>query len=364
MNESCKKTFSEKFRSIMLSLKRLASEALSSKPRIIGLVAGILVLVLVLVLVLTTCSRNEPTDEVVDATEDVQMEDVEPTIDPVESETQPVGVPATLGTIITGKLNVRKGAGSNFDVVDQYIEGDRVEIHETKDVDGTVWGYTGKGWIGMGYVRMDDETPDQDDSADAGGMKIESNGSYTVLGYGVVDLRTLNVRSGPSTDYAKVKEIPQGVRYAYYEQSGEWVRIGEGWVSTSYFYVEGTTADDATSGTITTDDLNVRSGPATTFRHIDTYMKDDVVQILAVVDGWGYTEKGWISMTYVQPPEPVYATGDATVTIGLNIREEPDPASAKVGAYTEGEHVTIIEVKDGWGRTDKGWINLDYVKYD
>ena len=91
---------------------------------------------------------------------------------------------------------------------------------------------------------------------------------------------------------------------------------------------------------------------------------NDTVQILAVVGGWGYTEKGWISMMYVELPERVYVTGSATVTVGLNIREAPDPSAEKVDAYREGDRVTIMEVKDGWGKTDKGWINLDYVKYD
>ena len=69
-------------------------------------------------------------------------------------------------------------------------------------------------------------------------------------------------------------------------------------------------------------------------------------------------------MMYVKLPQPVYATGSATVTVGLNIREEPDSSAEKVDAYREGDRVTIMEVKNGWGRTDKGWINLDYVKYD
>ena len=155
-----------------------------------------------------------------------------------------------------------------------------------------------------------------------------------------------------------------GMRYAYYEAADEWVRIGDGWVSTEYFYVEGTTAEDATTGTITTNDLNVRTGPDTSYKRIGSYMEDDSVEILAIVNGWGYTEKGWISMMYVELPEPVYATGSATVTVGLNIRKEPDPSAEKVDVYKEGDRVTILVVRDGWGKTDKGWINLDYVKYD
>ena len=350
----------------MLSLKSLTVKVLSTKSGKIGAAAAILVLVLALAL--TMCGRSEPmdepVDEPVDATMDAPMENPEPTIDPAALETQPVGIPATMGTVTTDELSICKDAGFVVDVEEYYAKGDRVEIHETTDVNGVTWGYTGKGWINMGYVRMDDVLPNEGDSLNPDGVEIVSNGSYAVLGYGVVDIGTLNVRVGPGTDYTKVKEISQGVRYAYYEVSGEWVRIGDGWVSTEYFYVEGTTAKDAATVIVASDELNIRSGPDTTFPRVGSYLENDSIEILAEVNGWGYTERGWISMIYVEFPEPVYTTGSATVTIGLNIREAPDADAAKVDVYKEGDQVVILEVKDGWGRTDKGWINLDYVKYD
>ena len=57
----------------------------------------------------------------------------------------------------------------------------------------------------------------------------------------------------------------------------------------------------------------------------------------------------------------------AIVTAGiLNIRENPDPNSPSVGVYGKGHEVTILEEKlvgnTRWGRTDRGWISLDYVK--
>lgn len=363
MNKTRAKVFCQKFHQQMLSLKSLTIKALSTKPGMIG-GSAVLVLALVLIVVLTTCSRKEPMVEPADAAAETQMEDIEPETEPTVMETQPVGVPATMGTIIIDQLSICKDAGVVLDIEEYYFKGDRVEIHEEKAVSGTIWGYTGKGWIDMGYIRMDDVPPAGGDSTNFDGIEIVSNGSHTVLGYGVVDLNALNVRVGPGTDYTKIKEIPLGMRYAYYEVADEWVRIGDGWVSTQYFYVEGTTAEDATSGAVTTNNLNVRSGPDTSFQRLSSYMEDDAVQILAVVNGWGYTEEGWISMMYVELPDPVYTTGTAIVTVGLNIREEPDAASEKIDAYKEGDRVTILEVKDGWGKTDKGWINLDYVKYD
>ena len=364
MNNDRKEAFFEKLRKIMLPLKQFATDTISAKPKAFGLAAAILVLVLILALVLTTCSRTEPIEEPADTATEAQTEDTAPATEPAAVEPQIVGIPATMGIVTRDDLSICKDAGVEIDVEAYYAKGDRVEIQETKDIDGTLWGYTGRGWILMDYVRMDDVAPDSEDSTNSDGTTIASNGSYAVLGYGVVDLKSLNVRVGPGTDYSKIKEVFQGIRYAYYEESDGWVRISDGWVSTDYFYVEGTTAKDATTGTITTNDLNVRTGPDTSFQRVTQYMEGDSVEILAEVNGWGYTEQGWISMMYVELPEPVYTTGSATVTIGLNIREEPNAASALLDTYSEGDQITILEVQDGWGRTDKGWINLDYVKYD
>lgn len=353
-------SFWNKFRQIMLPLKSLAFKTFSAKPGIIGFAAT---LVLVLILVPAVSSRKEPADDAADATADAQIAVTEPTTEPAPIETQPVGIPATMGTIIVDNLAICKDAGVDVDIEEYYNNGDRVEIHEEKTVNGKSWGYTGKGWIDRNCVRMDD-VPPSNLSTNPDGTEIVSNGSHTVLGYGVVDLNTLNVRVGPGTDYTKISEVSQGIRYAYYESVDEWVRIENGWVSTEYFYVEGTTAEDATTGVITTNDLNVRTGPDTSFKRVGRYMEDDSVQILAVVNGWGYTEAGWISMIYVKLLDPVYTTGNATVTVGLNIRVEPDPTTERVDAYKEGDRVTIIEVNNDWGKTDKGWINLNYVKYD
>lgn len=56
-----------------------------------------------------------------------------------------------------------------------------------------------------------------------------------------------------------------------------------------------------------------------------------------------------------------------TVTsTNLNIREEASSKSDKVGSYKKGDEVTVYEQKkvgtQYWGRTDDGWICMDYVK--
>lgn len=289
--------------------------------------------------------------------------------EPPVPETEPVTVIlpdpeqgiTTMGTVTTGKLNVRKAAGSQYEAFDHYVEGDRVEIQEIVIVDDTEWGFTGKGWVGMGYVRLDG-TAITHNGEDA--PAITSDGNLRVLGYGVVDLGSLNVRLGPSTGYEKTATVSKGVRYAYYQEEDGWVRIESGWVSTEYFYVEGTLADDAVNTTVNADDLNIRTGPGTSYKSIGTAKKGDTLEILGQVGNWGYTTSGWVNMTNLEIHDPIYSTGTGTVTRGLNIRKEPNADSELVDTYKKDDHVTVLEVQGTWGRTDKGWINLKFVNFD
>ena len=51
-----------------------------------------------------------------------------------------------------------------------------------------------------------------------------------------------------------------------------------------------------------------------------------------------------------------------TPSIGVNIRSGPGTGYGKTGAYPRGSVVTVLEERDGWGRTDKGWVSLAYLE--
>lgn len=292
-----------------------------------------------------------------------ELEETEPVIDPTEPQETTPPVLVNMGTVTAGKLNIRKGPDSKYETNGAYYNGDRIEILETQTVDGTRWGRTNLGWIGMGYVRMDGEESAENDPNK--NPQLITNGSTTVMGYGVVNLGELNVRLGPDTEYGKVGTVKMGKRYAYYQMSEGWVRIDGGWVSTEFFYIEGTTASTAMTGIVDTDDLNIRTGPDTSFQSVGTYQKGETVEILGQVNYWGYTEKGWVFMTYVAKPARVYKTGICKITSErLNIRKEPNADSETVGAYSAGDGVNILEVQDNWGKTIQGWINLNFVEYE
>ena len=148
------------------------------------------------------------------------------------------------------------------------------------------------------------------------------------------------------------------------------------------------------TGTVTSV-LNIRSSPSTEATVIGTLYAGDKVEVSRreVVTGidWAYIiapESGWIVMEFVemdipsqQPVQPDTSTpaGDQpsdenteepanTTNIkavvnanGLNIRSEAGTTGKVQGAYNKGDVITILETKNGWGRTNKGWIKLEYV---
>lgn len=66
----------------------------------------------------------------------------------------------------------------------------------------------------------------------------------------------------------------------------------------------------------------------------------------------------------VAPPEGAESMGNYRVTpsVGLNVRSGPGTGYAKTGAYPCGAVVEILTIQDGWGQTEKGWVSMDYLE--
>ena len=48
-------------------------------------------------------------------------------------------------------------------------------------------------------------------------------------------------------------------------------------------------------------------------------------------------------------------------SVGVNIRSGPGTSYGKVGAYAQGAIVAVLEERTGWGRTDMGWVSMEYL---
>lgn len=298
------------------------------------------------------------------------------------------GIPATV--ISKTGLNIRSGAGTNYGCVGSYASGQKINILEQKTVGGVAWGRTDKGWVCMQYVRLEETWTNE-------------SGIYGV----VISTTGLNIRSGAGVGNPPVGSYPAGSRIVILEQtvvSGQkWGRTDKGWVCMDYVRLEasvtppenteGTTAPETTvpettapevtepaqkpeavTGTVTAGGLNIRAIAGTSGAIVGSYRRGDKVVILekTLVNGavWGRTDRGWISLAYVQldvsaEDSNTGRTGIITADV-LCIRKGPGTGNAIVGTYIQGQTVTILETTKvggtSWGRTDKGWICMDYVK--
>lgn len=89
--------------------------------------------------------------------------------------------------------------------------------------------------------------------------------------------------------------------------------------------------------------LNIRKGPGASFEKLGGYSYGAVVAVQAVRDGWGQTDRGWVSMDYLRPVE---AAEEGLVTdTGLRIIQEflPSGADNRPGGSNPDIYITIHE---------------------
>lgn len=109
---------------------------------------------------------------------------------------------------------------------------------------------------------------------------------------------TLNVRSGPGTGNEKLGSLPTGAKVDIYRTQGDWVQIGEGrWIHGGY--VDKGPAKIG-SGTVTPTRLNVRSGPGTNFKRLDSLSRGSSVDIFEKKGEWVRIGDGrWVHSGYL-----------------------------------------------------------------
>ncbi len=228
----------------------------------------------------------------------------------------------------------------------------------------------------------------------------------------VVTVDQLTVRSSPSVSNNPIGYLDKGdivnIRKTVHSLDINWALTDTGWVVADYldfnfdpdFNNTDTPAatdpsepeeqDSTTSvkGVVTATELYIRKEADGKSTSLGSYVKGDVVTILETKNGWGRTNQGWISMKYVKTEGDSTKEDNATdnktdiktdnktdntpgtttnikgvVTASeLNIRKEIE--GDRVGGYVCGDRITILETKNGWGRTDKGWVSMSYVYQD
>lgn len=263
-------------------------------------------------------------------------------------------------------------------------------------------------------------------SAEEGEGLPEDTTQETISGTAVnyqrqVATSVLNAFDNPVKGALVVKAYKQGdvvdIVEEYTDTAGtKWGKVKDsGWINLTYTSEIKTDSEpvEGVTVTVTATDVNIRKGPGTGYACAGKANKGDTLVITETATGSGYTwgkfEKGWIALKYTtynatsndnntnnETGKPgntennsgnnagntdnntgnsnsgtttTKVTGKVTLSSGsLNIRSGAGTGYKVVGSYPNGAKVEILEQKTVgstiWGRTDKGWISLDYVKLD
>ena len=122
---------------------------------------------------------------------------------------------------------------------------------------------------------------------------------------------------------------------------------------------------NAQSYRVDADALNIRSGPGLSYPITGSLPEGALVEILDRNQEWGRIPDGWVNTRFLRSDSSAYpqftnASGYVNTAL-LNVRQGPGTQYAVCGQVTEGYQLTILEIRDGWGRISDGWVSLRYV---
>lgn len=314
--------------------------------------------------------------------------------------TQPINASAQTAAVTTDSLNLRSGPGTDNSIILVIPAGASVSLDGGSQNGFLSLTYNGSwGW--------------------AHGDWISTGGSAPVTNPGATGTTTvvdgpLNLRTGPSTGNSVITVMPYGASMSLTgEVSGEWVRVvyngTTGWAHSAYLGSAGSGTPsqpsepsqpsnpgigDTVIGTmVTTDSLNMRSGPSTGNSIITTIPRGATVELMGNAQGaWypvryagnkGWSHGDWLSSggsTPAPTPDPTPAptdpggvdigdtvVGEMTVTVGLNLRSGPGTnygvllvMPAGVGVSVMGDPVNGFYPITFHGT--KGWASGDYLR--
>lgn len=326
--------------------------------------------------------------------------------------------PGPIGTILTGVVNVRYGAGINAAALGQIGQGQQVYVL-AQNTDGSWlqirWEF-GTGWVSAEHVAVTGIPGVVDDgTGGVSGVPLTPDTPYVI-----VMSAYLNVRTGPGINYAVLGVASGGSQLPIVGRTADstWYQVqtiyGAGWVYAGYVVARNeygaspvTTASAATAevagpiGVVNTGALNIRSGPGSQYTSLGVMAGGTETQIVGRTLDWTWwlldtpVGTGWANAIYivvrgdtsgvphVTPGTAVEAApGQAAaaapaaeisgpvafVTTGaLNIRSGPNSTFATLGAVYAGTRMPIVgqSVDHGWWLVEspygRGWVSKLYV---
>ena len=326
----------------------------------------ILLAVCLVVTMFAGCQRKEPEDTTPSTEDNLPGGLVE--VKPTEEETLPTETTEPVNenmATVKDQLNVRSSPSTGAKIIGYLDPGTQVEIIKTETYMGVEWALIREGWIVLDYEEMNNgsapKDPENDTPASTEPAPTEPTGTTTKI-TGKVTSNGLNIRKDPNTTSTIVGNYKNGATITILETKNGWGRTDKGWVSMTYVSTNGntttnnnntTTNNNTTNNTtangdtyfITATQLNIRDQASTAGKQVGTYVEGDKVVIIETSNGWGRTDKGWISMQYAYKNGATGADTAKGIVVGngLNVRTGPGTGYAAAGSYSAGDRVNILE---------------------
>lgn len=359
-----------------------------------------------------TPASSEPDEPSSEQPTEIETPTEEPSTEaPTTKATEPpTEAPKENMAVVKEQQNIRSAPSSGSRVITQVDAGEELEVLRVEKVGTVNWAYVSSdslnimGWIVTDVLDMSNVTlstgntttpanteaattpSDNDvpqptiDNMTGTSQPISGDGKK-----GVVVASELNIRSSASNTGERVGSYKYGDRITVLESNNGWGRTDKGWVSLSYVYMDGDVGSNSVYGTVTASQLNVRTGPGTNYDRVKSLNLNDRVQIMEQVKigntAWGYTSGGWVSMEFIRvegaasnntpyiPNGTTTAPSSGTATItgsNVNVRAGAGTNFQIVGSLSYGDIVTVLETttvgNSQWGRINNGWFCMDYAR--
>ena len=188
----------------------------------------------------------------------------------------------------TDSLNVRSGPSTSYSVLGKLNKGTKVPVISEESGWSKI-NYNGKdAYVSSRYLSSisqnnNSSTPEKPSTPESVKETKE------------VNTDSLNVRSGPGTNYSKIGTLKKGEKVGVISENNGWSKINysgkEAYVSSSYLKninpnTPSTPESTKETKEVNTDSLNVRSGPGTTYSKVGTLSKGSKVEVLSESNGW------------------------------------------------------------------------------
>ena len=187
--------------------------------------------------------------------------------------------------------------------------------------------------------------------------------------YRYVQLDSINVRSGASSDTEKLGTLTKGNRVQVLQQVQDWLEVLTPDNIKGYVFAE-YTADSLPPvyKYVSADTVNLRSGAGSDTEKLGTLGKGSRLQVLETLDKWlkvitSDNVNGYVYAEYVSDKMPVIYNYVNTST--LNVRKGPGSDTTKLATLNSGDKVQFLESKGEWTRikTSKNVEGYVYSKY-